>query len=200
MKAGSEKAKRKLTPRQSRFVDEYLKDLNATKASIRAGYSEACTEGYYVYFLICSLTKQIFYVGKGKGRRAWSHKRDAVAGKEESNYVKSARINKIIKDGGDIQVFIFDSNLSETNAFIVERSLIRILRDTLTNMSGGTVSSIESNIERAKILLSRVIPYDQWIVSVSPEHIKLLTGWNGSPKNWHESFVKSLEKLAGLRE
>lgn len=28
-----------LTPRQSRFVDEYLVDLNATQASIRAGYS-----------------------------------------------------------------------------------------------------------------------------------------------------------------
>ncbi|MDT8894196.1 terminase small subunit [Halomonas sp. I1] len=29
-----------LTPRQSRFVDEYLVDLNATQAAIRAGYSE----------------------------------------------------------------------------------------------------------------------------------------------------------------
>ncbi len=29
-----------LTARQSRFVDEYLKDLNATQAAIRAGYSE----------------------------------------------------------------------------------------------------------------------------------------------------------------
>ncbi|MBW5801178.1 terminase small subunit [Halomonas elongata] len=29
-----------LTPRQSRFVDEYLKDLSATQAAIRAGYSE----------------------------------------------------------------------------------------------------------------------------------------------------------------
>lgn len=29
-----------LTPRQQRFVDEYLVDLNATKAAIRAGYSE----------------------------------------------------------------------------------------------------------------------------------------------------------------
>lgn len=28
-----------LTPKQSRFVSEYLKDLNATQASIRAGYS-----------------------------------------------------------------------------------------------------------------------------------------------------------------
>lgn len=31
--------KRGLTPKQARFVDEYLKDLNATQASIRAGYS-----------------------------------------------------------------------------------------------------------------------------------------------------------------
>lgn len=29
-----------MTPRQSRFVQEYLVDLNATQAAIRAGYSE----------------------------------------------------------------------------------------------------------------------------------------------------------------
>ncbi len=33
-----------LTPRQSRFVDEYLIDLNGTQAAIRAGYSEKCAE------------------------------------------------------------------------------------------------------------------------------------------------------------
>lgn len=31
---------RKLTPKQQRFVEEYLIDLNATRAAIRAGYSE----------------------------------------------------------------------------------------------------------------------------------------------------------------
>jgi phage terminase small subunit len=30
----------KLTPKQQRFVDEYLVDLNATQAAIRAGYSQ----------------------------------------------------------------------------------------------------------------------------------------------------------------
>lgn len=30
----------KLTPRQQRFVEEYLVDLNATRAAVRAGYSE----------------------------------------------------------------------------------------------------------------------------------------------------------------
>ena len=32
--------KNKLTPKQERFVQEYVKDLNATQAAIRAGYSE----------------------------------------------------------------------------------------------------------------------------------------------------------------
>jgi phage terminase small subunit len=31
---------RRLTPKQKRFVDEYLIDLNATQAAIRAGYSK----------------------------------------------------------------------------------------------------------------------------------------------------------------
>ena len=31
---------KKLTPKQERFVDEYLLDLNATQAAIRAGYSK----------------------------------------------------------------------------------------------------------------------------------------------------------------
>ena len=30
----------KLTPKQKKFIDEYLIDLNATQAAIRAGYSE----------------------------------------------------------------------------------------------------------------------------------------------------------------
>lgn len=37
-------AKGKLTPKQERFVAEYLIDLNATQAAIRAGYSEKTAE------------------------------------------------------------------------------------------------------------------------------------------------------------
>lgn len=38
-KDSQKKGPRGLTPRQERFVQEYLKDLNATQACIRAGYS-----------------------------------------------------------------------------------------------------------------------------------------------------------------
>lgn len=33
-----------MTPKQARFVEEYLKDLNGTQAAIRAGYSENTAE------------------------------------------------------------------------------------------------------------------------------------------------------------
>ena len=32
----------KLTPKQQRFIDEFLIDLNATRAAVRAGYSRNC--------------------------------------------------------------------------------------------------------------------------------------------------------------
>lgn len=38
--AKKKKKPRKLTPKQAVFVKEYLKDLNATQAAIRAGYAE----------------------------------------------------------------------------------------------------------------------------------------------------------------
>ena len=41
---GTRVKERGLTPKQARFVDEYLKDLNATQAAIRAGYSAKTAE------------------------------------------------------------------------------------------------------------------------------------------------------------
>lgn len=34
----------KLTPKQQRFIEEYLVDLNATQAAIRAGYAVGCAD------------------------------------------------------------------------------------------------------------------------------------------------------------
>jgi phage terminase small subunit len=42
------KTQSKLTPRQKRFVDEYLVDLNATRAAKRAGYSPKTTSAQVI--------------------------------------------------------------------------------------------------------------------------------------------------------
>lgn len=39
VKSTSERGETKLTDKQKRFIEEYLVDLNATQAAIRAGYS-----------------------------------------------------------------------------------------------------------------------------------------------------------------
>jgi phage terminase small subunit len=44
METDLEVAMKELTPKQARFVAEYLKDLNAKQAAIRAGYSEKTAE------------------------------------------------------------------------------------------------------------------------------------------------------------
>ena len=35
---------KKLTAKQQKFIDEYLIDLNATQAAIKAGYNEKCAK------------------------------------------------------------------------------------------------------------------------------------------------------------
>lgn len=45
-KSHTTSSNRKLTPKQQRFVEEYLTDLNATQAAIRAGYSSRSAKQY----------------------------------------------------------------------------------------------------------------------------------------------------------
>jgi phage terminase small subunit len=57
-----------LTPQQQRFVDEYLIDLNATQAAIRAGYSVRSADEYAVQLLRKTQVQEA--VGKAKAERS----------------------------------------------------------------------------------------------------------------------------------
>lgn len=57
-----------LTPQQARFVDEYLIDLNATQAAIRAGYSVKTAEQIGHQLLQKTLVAEA--VGKAKAARS----------------------------------------------------------------------------------------------------------------------------------
>lgn len=59
---------RKLTPKQQRFVDEYLVDLNATQAAIRAGYS-AKRAAEIAYQLLQKTTVQAAIAERMKARQ-----------------------------------------------------------------------------------------------------------------------------------
>lgn len=65
---------RKLTPKQERFVQEYLIDLNATQAAIRAGYSAKTAEQQGFQLLQKTLVQKA--IAEGRRQR---EKRTAVS-------------------------------------------------------------------------------------------------------------------------
>jgi len=54
------------TPKQRRFVEEYLVDFNATRAAIRAGYSERTAEQQAYQLLQKSSVREVVEAGKAK--------------------------------------------------------------------------------------------------------------------------------------
>ncbi|MDT3377414.1 terminase small subunit [Labrys neptuniae] len=82
-----------MTPRQSRFVDEYLLDLNATKAAIRAGYSKNTANEQAAQLL--GKSEIIAAIDRAKAERAQRTKIDA-------DWVLKRLVDEISADIADI--------------------------------------------------------------------------------------------------
>lgn len=152
-----------LTAKQALFVREYLVDLNATQAAIRAGYPlRPCSRsevGAYVYLLADAVSGEVFYVGKGTGRRFLVHFQEARSGGGGGNPIKCRRIAEALAAGG-VVAWCFDSELSDGDALRLERALIQVIGiERLTNVGSGQIT----DAERAECMLSRVKPFDVWL-------------------------------------
>ncbi len=93
--------------------------------------------GYYVYCLIDSRDKTIFYIGKGCGNRVFAHEQE-IAEKE-----KNKRIHDIQEDNATVEKYIIRHGLTECEAFHLEAALIDIFSSNvwssrkLLNIMGG---------------------------------------------------------------
>lgn len=88
-------------------------------------------EDYYVYVYIDPRNFEDFYYGKGKGNRKDAHLKD------DSDSEKVQRIKAIQKLGLQPLIRVIAKNLSEREAFLIEKTLIWKLGRTLTNKSSG---------------------------------------------------------------
>ncbi|MCH7568398.1 MAG: GIY-YIG nuclease family protein [Nanoarchaeota archaeon] len=86
---------------------------------------------YYVYVYIDPRNFEEFYYGKGKGNRKEAHLRD------DSDTEKGKIIKAIEKAEEDPIVKVIAKNLTEQEAFLVEKTLIWKLGRNLTNISSG---------------------------------------------------------------
>ena len=86
---------------------------------------------YYVYVYIDPRNFEEFYYGKGKGKRKFAHLSD------DSDTEKSKRIKAIQKEGLEPLIKVIANNLTEKQAFLIEKTLIWKLGKNLTNLSSG---------------------------------------------------------------
>ncbi len=86
---------------------------------------------YYVYVYIDPRNFEEFYFGKGTGSRKKAHLTD------DSDTEKSKRIKAIRAAGMEPVIKVIAKDLTEHEAFLIEKTLIWKLGRTLTNISSG---------------------------------------------------------------
>lgn len=97
---------------------------------------------FYVYELIDPRNDAVFYVGKGKGLRAWVHEARARRGREP-NALKAEVLGQIRRAGLSPIVNIAAENLTEEDAYKIERGMIVRNHAALTNIALGSRSALE---------------------------------------------------------
>ncbi|HKL40533.1 MAG TPA: hypothetical protein VJ894_07635, partial [Cryomorphaceae bacterium] len=92
--------------------------------------------GYYVYLLVDSREGEIFYVGKGKANRVFSHVNDALYSEYESD--KLDQIREIHDEGQKVVPLILRHGLTEEEAILVESVVLDLpMMDSLKNKAAG---------------------------------------------------------------
>lgn len=149
---------------------------------------------FYVYLLIDPRTKAPFYVGKGCGKRAYSHERQAKRHLVD-NAPKYAAIKSIHDAGLCVVVEMVCQGLTEQEAFRIERAKIAELSG-LTNISLGICSNEEKSKIEAISMLSRMKSFDQWITGLSDDLRAQVARVFGDPREFHKKFVQTLRDIA----
>jgi len=146
----------------------------------------------YVYAL-ADPTGVMFYIGKGRGDRCFQHVRQAKRGKPGA---KCDRIREILAAGEQVEHLILGVFRTDEEAAAAEVEWIAKHYEALTNQTkGGEMGCSEKllrryAIKRAKALLSRLMPFDKWVASLSEERKRQLVEQSGGESLWEQwSFI-----------
>lgn len=83
--------------------------------------------GYYVYCLIDSRNREIFYIGKGVGNRVFNHEL------EKLEKAKNQRIKNIKESGGSIEKRVIWHGMNSKESFDMESAIIQLLNSNQWN-------------------------------------------------------------------
>lgn len=158
---------------------------------------------FYVYRLVDPRDYTTFYVGKGKGNRAFDHAKNAIQqwnADEDEISKKISRIRDIINAGKEVIVIIHRYGMTEEEALEVEAALIDAYQG-LTNIQKGYgrdrgVTTADDLIKRLS-LQDFTIPnkIDYVIIKTSNEAIDNNGNlYEATRKCWHVD-IKKISKI-----
>lgn len=127
---------------------------------------------HYVYSLADPQSGEVFYIGKGQGKRAWQHEVNTRRGTEK-NHLKAQRIRQILSAGLSVDVEVIASFDTAAEALALERALIERLGEGLTNIAGGRQCRLTVGLAFAESTLQRVIPREVYALTASPTELLL---------------------------
>ena len=108
---------------------------------------------FYVYNLIDTSTGKVFYVGKGKNNRMYSHVQKVKRGQSTDNPYLDRKIKKLLRENKEISYSTSWVGESEDEAFIQEDKRIQEIGiENLCNVwYGGKGGRVPSDKVREKI-------------------------------------------------
>lgn len=161
--------------------------MTETKQQLLAEISNAAQSGYPFYVYTLADKAGVFYVGKGTKARLFQHQ---TLPKSDKNTAKLARI----RASGQMLTHTIVAYFSGSeDALAHEATLIRDL-DGLTNLAlGDPLSPFEKAQLKAKDILDRIVPFEQWnppagAVEVFLKHLGLET-----PRQYYDHMIRELK-------
>lgn len=187
------------------FVCAHIINPDALKVAHKLGLKlreKEPAEGSYVYLLIDSRDKKIFYVGKGKGKRMHAHVVETTHGRI-MNSAKSDKISEILAAGAEVLERVIFTTKREAVAFAVEGFLIEKLRNHgLTNIVKGTVTNNQAQSRQLEFRLKRMKSREEWCNAPHPkELVEYAIKDFGSLENLYDWMVyEHLELLKAYKD
>ncbi len=128
---------------------------------------------FYVYQLVDPRSRLPFYVGKGKGTRAWSHAAAARRGKSTGNPRKDALIADLLSSGMEPTIVIVAKYQDQAEAFAHEIELISASVGLFNIRKGGEGWGLSLEEAERRLAARR-----------DEKNIAFLSGWLSMAEKW----------------
>lgn len=137
-----------MTPKQERFVQEYLIDLNATQAAIRAGYSPKTAQEQSSRLLSNAIIRDAVAKAQGKRTERTELTQDWVLGRLVENVERAMTARPVLdSEGESIGEFRYEGNVANRALELLGKHL-----EMFVDRSETTIKRAPAELTDAEII------------------------------------------------